>query len=406
MNRTPEMIYLTAKDQPKYEKRISLAYYLSFTCQGLSAGIFGPAMVWFASRTNSTVAEITPVLIFYNIGFILSSLLISNLFDRKPGNRLMAGSLCIMIGVMPGFCFVSNRLQLFLLAAVMGMALSVIDNGGNVLFPWLLHDRAGRPLNLVHLFYSAGCTITPFLIGLALKKWNQVTPVFLLLAVLVIFPGMLLFRLPSPRQQQDNTNAVSPGSSSNTGLQQILTAAGTYGLLLFLFSSCQSTFNNWTSTVLLRSGLADESAAAMMSSLFWAGTFSGRMLAAWLVEKRRPDQIVLSCLIIAVTNGIVMFFGRGSLLLTGICVFINGSATGPILANVFSIMKGHGLVSAKINGIVQACSQLGGMILPSLFGRIFGDSAASYTPFVIITLAASMAELIVLCLILRRDPVR
>ncbi len=394
------MSYLDISQQPKYEKRISWAYYLSFICQGLSSSIFGPAMVWLAGRTHSTAAEIAPVLVCYNIGFILSSLIISNLFDRKPGNRLIAVSLCILILIVPGFGFVRSRGMLFLLAFIMGTVLSVVDNGGNILFPWLLRDRAKRPLNLVHLFYSAGAAATPFMIGLALKQFRQAAPVFILLSALFIYPAVLLFRLPSPCPPQ-NSAASSSVDSLHIGIREILTAAGSFGLLLFLFSSCQATFSNWISTVLIRNGLADESAAAMMSSLFWAGTFSGRMLAAWLVEKIDSDRIVFGCLLIAVINGIIMFFGRSSLVLTGICVFFNGFATGPILANVFSIMKGRGLVSARINGVVQACSQFGGMLLPSLFGSLCGDSTASYDPFVIITLSASIAELMVLIAILR-----
>ena len=384
----------------KYEKQISFAYYLSFICQGLTASIFGPAMVWFAGRTHSTAAGISPVLVCYNIGFILSSLIISNLFDRIPGNRLIACSLCILIMIMPGFGFVRSRYVLFLLAFILGTVLSVVDNGGNILFPWLLRDRARRPLNLVPLFYSAGAVMTPFLTGLSLKRWEQATPVYILLAVLIIYPAALLFRLPSPCPQRNSGSASSAGSS-NSGLREVLYAAGSFGLLLFLFSSCQSTFNNWTSTVLVRNGLADEAAAAMMTSLFWAGTFMGRMLAAWIVEKLDPAGIVLGCLLIAIVNGVVMFFGRSSLILTGACVFFNGFATGPIIANVFSIMKGRGFVSARINGVVQACAQLGGMLLPALFGRVYGDSAASYDPFVIITLSASVAELAVLIAVLR-----
>lgn len=384
-------------DQPDlrhFEKRISAGYYLSFVCQGLTGSIFGPAMVWFAARTGSTVAEITLVLVCFNIGFIIASLSITNLFDRKPGNRLMAGSISVLAAILLGYCAVRSRWQLFALAFVMGTMLSVIDNGGNILFPWLLGERAKRPMNLVHLFYSVGCIITPFLIGLALKRWNQVTPVFLLLAVLIIWPAVILFRLPSPSPLRDS----SPDSSADQS--RIPGAVFLFGLFLFLFSSCQSTINNWTSTVLIRSGLADEPTAAMMTSIFWVGTFTGRLLAAWYVEKQRPERIVLSCLLIGVLNAIAMFFARSSLFMTGICVFFSGFATGPILANMLSIMKGRGLVSAKVNGIVLACSQFGGMLLPSLFGRIWGDSAGSYSPFVIITLCASLAELLVLRLIL------
>ncbi len=392
-------MYLDPEDRPCYENRIAAAYYLSFVCQGLAGSIFGPAMVWFAERTNSTVAGITPVLVCYNLGFILASLFITNLFDRRPGNRLMAGGIAVLSAVLLGFCGVTSRWMLFLLAFVMGTGLSVIDNGGNILFPWLLGERAKRPMNLVHLFYSVGCVITPFLIGLALKRGGGITPVFLLLAVLIIFPAVMLFRLPGPRPQPDN----GPTAPEDASLSDVLRAAGLFGLLLFLFSSCQSTFSNWTSTVFIRNGLADESAAAMMSSVFWAGTFTGRLLAAWLVEKHKPARIVLCCLLTAVTNCAVMFFARNSLVIIGICVFVSGFATGPILANILSIMKGRGLVSARINGIVLACSQFGVMLLPSLFGRIWGDSAGSYAPFVLITLAASLAELLVLRLILRKE---
>ena len=394
-------MYLDLKEQPRFEKKITAAYYLSFICQGLTGSIFGPSMIWFAQRTHSTIAEITPILICYNLGFIFASLLISNLFDRKPGNRLIACSICVLIAVMPGLCLVTQKWQLFSLVWVMGMALSVIDNGGNILFPWLLRERSKRPMNLVHLFYSVGCIITPFLIGLALKRWNQITPVFLLLAAVLIYPAWLLFRLPSPHPLHDSSTAVS-AESRELGLKQVY-AAGFYALLLFLFSACQSTFNNWISTVLIRNELADESAAAMMTSIFWIGSFTGRLLVTWLVEKRRPEQIVFCCLTLAVANSIVMLFGKGSLMLTGLCVLLNGFATGPVLANVLSIMKERGLVSAKINGIVLAFTQLGGLVVPSLFGRIYGDSPSSYRPFVLISLFSTSLELIILMIILKRS---
>jgi len=394
-------MYLEPRDHPRFEKRITLAYYLSFICQGLISSIFGPAMVYFAGRTNSAISGITPLLVFYNLGFIISSLFISRLFDRRPGNRLIGISICTASAAVLGLCAVRSRWQLFLLAGIIGAALSVIDNGPNVMFTWLLGSRAKRPMNLVHLFYSVGCIITPFLISLSLRHMNSIAPVLILVSAAVIFPALTLFRLPSPRAQADS-NAAASGNPDMTGRDQILAAAGLFGLLMFLFASCQSTINSWISTVLIRSSLAGESEAAMMTSVFWIGTFSGRLLAAWLVGRVPPARIVFGCLLISAANGTMMLLAPKTLLLIGAGVFIYGFSTGPIIANALGIMKERGLVSAKINGIVLACGQFGGMLMPSLFGRIWGDSPANFVPFILITLIASLANLAVLRLIMRK----
>ena len=389
-----------SETQSRYEKKIEFAYYLAFICQGLTGSIFGPSMVWFANRTNSSVAEITPVLVFYNIGFIISSLVISRAFDRRPGNRLMGAAVAVLSAALAGLCLVRSRWTYFLLAFVIGTVLSVIDNGPNILFPWLLGERAKRPLNMVHLFYSVGCIITPFLIGVSLKRWNEAFPVFALLAFVIIFPALFLFRLPSPAIRSDGPSGSS-GSAAGSASLQLIGAAGLFGLFMFLFSSSQSTVNHWISTVLVKNGLADESFAAMLASVFWVGTFTGRLLAAYLVEKLSPAKIVFICLAVAAADGTVMLFARGMLPLIAICMFMNGFATGPVLANAFSIMKSRGFISAKMNGIVTACGQCGGLLLPSLFGKFYGDSSSSYIPFVLIILCASLLELLVLHFILK-----
>ena len=87
-------MYLEPRDHPRFEKRITLAYYLSFICQGLISSIFGPAMVYFAGRTNSAISGITPLLVFYNLGFIISSLFIS--FLRSVGQIICSVGLCIL----------------------------------------------------------------------------------------------------------------------------------------------------------------------------------------------------------------------------------------------------------------------------------------------------------------------
>lgn len=391
-------MYLTPNIQKSSERPLTIAYYLALVSEGLVTSVFGPAMVYFAARTHCTVAEITTLLVFYNIGFIFSSLVIVRQFDRLPGNRMIGTAIFSLIGVLIGLCLVQNKWLLFILAGIMGLANAVIENGPNILFPWLLGNRGKRPLNLIYLFYSFGCIVTPILIGFALRTWNNLTPVFVLIAVLIFYPALNLFRLPSPR---GITDTVSDGQPRAAESSHAIMEACLFGFFLFLFSSGLSTFSNWTSTVLLRNELADEAGAAMMSSIIWTGSLIGRLAGAWLADKLASHKIVLYGLLIAIADGIVMFFCKGSLLLIGTCVLINGIATGPIIANALAIMKGRGLVSAKINGLVLAMSQLGCMILPSLFGRIWGDSTASYTPFTAITLGASLAELIVLRFILR-----
>lgn len=77
-------------------------------------------------------------------------------------------------------------------------------------------------------------------------------------------------------------------------------------------------------------------------------------------------------------------------------------AGGPVIANTLAVMKQRGLVSAVINGIVLVCSQTGCMVLPAVFGRLYGDSLSSYVPFVTFPLCAAIVQLTVMKVIERK----
>ena len=392
-------MYPNSENASRFEKPVTAAYYLAYLSEGLVTSIFGASMVYFAGRAGCTVAEISSVLILYNLGFIFSSLFLVALFDRLPGNRMLSAAIFAMIAVLVGLSFARVRWLLLVIAGVMGIANAIVENGPNILFPWMLgEERARRPVNILYLFYSIGCVITPLLIGIALKLGNTLTPVFALIGVVILIPAVMLLRLPGPRNPRTSEEKGAAPMKNTRG--EIL-AACAFGLMLFFYSSGLSTLSNWTATVLIKNGLTDEASAAMMASVLWLGSFVGRAAGAWLSGKMNPSKIVTAGLIIVILDGICMYFCRGSLFLIGACVFINGFAGGPVIANTLAVMKQRGLVSALINGIVLACSQVGCMVLPTIFGRLYGDSPTSYTPFVTFTLCASIAQFAVMKIVER-----
>ncbi len=127
-------MYLNSENASRFEKPVTVAYDLSCFSEGLVTSIFGASMVYFAGRAGCTAAEISSVLILYNLGFIFSSLFLVGQFDRLPGNRMLGGAVLTLVGVLGGLSFARVRWLLLVIAGgpIIANTLAVMKQRGLV----------------------------------------------------------------------------------------------------------------------------------------------------------------------------------------------------------------------------------------------------------------------------------
>ncbi len=71
-------------------------YYAAFVALGLIGALLGPTLTSLAQHTRVGLDQISILFTGRSLGYLVGSLLGGRLYDRRPGNPLMAGFLGII----------------------------------------------------------------------------------------------------------------------------------------------------------------------------------------------------------------------------------------------------------------------------------------------------------------------
>src|SRR5262249_62376492 len=82
----------------------ALGYFAAFVALGLTTASIGPTLTGLAGNTHSNLRQISFIFMARAIGYLVGSVLIGGLYDRLPGNPVLAGAILIisaMMGLVP-----------------------------------------------------------------------------------------------------------------------------------------------------------------------------------------------------------------------------------------------------------------------------------------------------------------
>lgn len=368
-------MFLTTATQKKYERWIEFGYFLCMVGLGIGGSLFGPLMLRLSESVNRSVSDCGSYIIFLGLGFLVTSILLARLYDRFPGNKLVSFGLIAEAVLITFIGRVSALWQLFTLAFLLGIASGIVDVGISALIPWLLGERCKPAMNFIHLCYSLGAIITPLLIGKTLQTTTNIGGTLVLLSCLLIPPAVFICFLPSPMIPKETKSESSEKGKAGS----VFTVMALFGMVLFFASGSQQTSNNWVSTVALQGGMTDEAGASFISSIYWIGILSSRALATFLADRLSSFALVSVSLIVSFINALVMRFSAGNLNVFRVCTFISGMTIGPIIANIFLLVKERIVLSGKLNGILFTVNEVGVMLIPWLLGKTaVGANMISY----------------------------
>ena len=184
---------------PQSSARLSVAFYfLAYGGLGASMAITGPTLPALADNTGVTLTAISAILVARSLGYVVGSLLGGWLYDHYRGHPVMAGSLtlgALAAAATPGIP------SLWLLSAVffiMGVALSMLDVGGNTLLIWFHGSKSGPYMNGLHFAFGIGALAAPLVVVQIVQWTGTFDWAYRMLAVLIFLPVVFLLRLRSP----------------------------------------------------------------------------------------------------------------------------------------------------------------------------------------------------------------
>ncbi len=245
-----------------------------------------PTLPGLAEQTRSTLSQVSILFTARAFGYLLGSLLGGRLFDRLPGQRLMAGMLLVM-GL--GLLLVPGIPMLWLLAAVLlalGVGEGAMDVGANTMIVWVHGDKVGPFMNGLHFFFGLGAFLSPLIFAQAILLTGEITWGYRLLALLVLPVAAFVYVQPSPAHQ----GRAEDGTLAPINFSLVLPL----GVFFFLVVGLEGAFGGWLYTYATQLELGTAVTAAYLTSAFWGAFTLGRLIGIPLSIRFRPRTLILA----------------------------------------------------------------------------------------------------------------
>jgi MFS transporter, FHS family, Na+ dependent glucose transporter 1 len=361
------------------------AFYYAFLVLGLIAGVFGPTLTTLASRTHSTLNEISIIFAARSFGYLVGSLLSGKVYDRGHGQLLIASSVGVTVLAFFSIPLIPLRWLLTLIVLALGLAEGGIDVGGNSFLSWMHGDQTGPFMNGLHFFFGAGAFLSPIVVAQVVLSTGEITWAYWFLALIALPSASWLAWLPSPAPHIHPTEHSSAVSDRRI--------VGAMVAFFFLYAGAEVSYGNWIFTYATKLNLTDATSAALLTSGFWGSFTLARLLAVPLSTRFKPGSILVVDMIGAIASvALVLFFRQSQLVL-----WVGTLGAGAFLASLFPTMLLLAGIKMKVTGQITSWLLIGAgggaMLAPWLIGQLFEPLGAQITmAIVLVCLLGTLAS--------------
>lgn len=387
-------------------RSLTAAYYLSFVALGMAGAVLGPTLPGLAEQAQSRLSEASFLFTAVAVGYLAGSLLAGRLYDRVPGNPVMAAGLLVMALTLALTPFLPQIWLMVLVIAVLGMAQGTVDVGGNALLVWVHGRSVGPFMNGLHFFWGLGALVSPIIIGQVLLARGDISWAFWILAVITAPVAIWLLRLSSPTggtetQSPEGTagaQAAYPPQPASRERTVVLLVT----LLLFLFVGVEGGFGGWIYSYALALDLSGATAAAYLTSAYWGALTFGRLLAIPIASRVRPRWILLADAIGCLASVTVLLLWPKSPLATWAATIGMGLFMASVFPTAITLAEHRITITGKITGWFLVGASMGGMTLPLLMGQLF-ETISPQSAMALLALYLTLAAAILLALVFRSE---
>jgi FHS family Na+ dependent glucose MFS transporter 1 len=353
--------------------RRTFGYYFLFICLGLDSAILGPTLPALASQTASRLGQMGLVFLVGAIGYTAGTMIGGRVFDRLPGHPVLGiAQLCAAVLIF----FIPLAASLWLLLGILvckGFAEGFVNTGANALLVWTHGEKVAPFMNGLHFFFGLGAFLSPFLVAQVVGVAGGYRWAYWLLAGFAALVGLRMLTMAgSPHPAQAHARDAAQDSHGPVPYALVISAM----LFLFFYVGAEITFGGWVYTYAVTLNLASAAGAAYLTSAFWAAFTIGRLISIPAATRFTPKQVILtalfSCLSI-LALGIIFAGSSASLWLMAIGL---GFCMAPIWPTGFTLAGQSLAMTGKVTGVILLGDSFGGMVLPSVVGKVIEGSGA------------------------------
>lgn len=224
------------------------------------------------------------------VGFIIGPML-AGLFTDRAGVRAaflvgFAGEIaCLaLMGLAPTFAVAVAAYFLLQIGA------GFVETSVNIVPTVVGNSHSGSLMNIVHMFFSVGAFISPFMAGVLLQTTGSWRPAWLLsiLPTAVLLIAVFLMRFPAMRKADHAADGPRPSKMSVLRERAILMGA----LAMMLYVAAEFGASNWITLYLDKQLGFPTLLATSGLSVLWLGLFVGRYINSRLALRRASGELV------------------------------------------------------------------------------------------------------------------
>lgn len=346
-------------------RRPAAVYLASFLILGLSVSVLGPALTELRERSGTDIGGIGVLFVGQSAGYIVGSLAVGRLYDRFDGHRMFATAMVTIgagLALVPEF---DSLTALFMIFALIGIGASAADLGANLLLIWELGADVGRTMNLLHLSFGIGALSAPLFVHVGLEIATRTAAV----ACVVLAAWALSVRSPNaPPAEPDESTDVTP---------RLLVLLSSF---FFLYVGLEVGFGGWIHTYGGEIEFSDL-AATWLTTTFWIGFTTGRLLSSMLADRFRPKVLLEASCLFTIVAAVVLVVGDGRTAPVWAGAALMGLATAPQFPVMLTYLERRIHVTGAATSWFIGAAGLGGLVFPFLIGRWFDASGATALPW-------------------------
>ncbi len=368
--------------------------YLAFIGLGLPDALLGSA--WPIMRLDLamplSVAGVLSMIVCG--GTVISSLMSARVIHRFGTGWVTLVSVLLTTVALIGDSFAPSFGWFCLLAVPLGIGAGSIDAALN---NFVATHYAAMHMNWLHCFWGVGATLSPMLVGAAMRSqggWRQGYLVvgLLLLGIAVILAFALPFWKKVDRSHEEQLGRQTKLITN----REVLRIPGMpYALLAFLcYCGLESGAGLWAASYMVGIKGVEAATAATWAASYFGGITAGRLLSGFVAIKvKGPTMIRLSCIICLAGVTLLLLplpaaWSLGGLLLLG----LGCAPFYPSMIHETPRRFGQEASQAAM-GLQMACAYIGSTFLPPLLGLLAGWWSLRIWPWFLLVLALCMLVL-------------
>ena len=375
------------------------AYYASYIAIGFATGIVGPTLPGLSEHTGSALSQISFLFPTYSIGYLIGSFLSGHLFDRMKGHPVISAALFIIMAVMVLIPLTPFTYVIMGLFFITGITTAAVDVGGNTLLIWI-HGKGVSPFMVgLHFFSGVGALIAPLVVGLTIRSSGDIIWAYWILSSICLPLSILFFLLRSP---EHSGRSVEEGSKSNSGLLVMLIT-----VFIFLHVGTELSFGGWIYSYAVSLNLADETAAAYMTSLYWGSLTLGRLVSVFIALRMKTSNILLVDLAGCILAVLLLLTFPNISLVAWVATAILGFSIAAILPSSLTYAGENMDVTGRVMRWFIIGIGVGNMFFPWLIGQFFEKKGPVVLPLInmaALMLACGLLVYIIFLVRMKRQP--